>query len=225
VAQKKTIVIVDDHPVLREGLKAMIAREPGYEVVGEAGDGREGLRVIQELKPDLVLLDVSLPDQSGLQVCREIRTRLPQTTVLMITMHSKVDHIVQAFKAGAMGYIVKESAPERLLQGIASVLRGEYFMDAAVSHQVIKKIMGSKEKRTQIADAAYETLTSREQEVMGFLAEGLPIKDIAEKLFISPKTVENHRSSIMSKLGLHSRLELTRYAARLGLIDVEIWKG
>ena len=224
MAPKKTILIVDDHPLVREGLKSILKPVPEYEVVGQAGNARDGIQMVKNLKPDLVLLDLSLPDKSGLEICREIRNISPPTRILIVSMHSKVDYIVKAFQAGATGYMTKESATERLLKGVELVLNGEYFMDGAVSHTVVKELMQTPEKEMKIADAGYETLTSREQEVMVLLAEGCSAKEAAEKLFISPKTVENHRTNIMSKLGLHSTLELVRYAARLGLVDVDLWK-
>lgn len=224
MVQKKTILIVDDHPLFREGLKTIITSDTRYEVVGEAGNGREALRLAKKHKPDLVLLDIALPDQNGIQLSREIRNLSSKTRILIVSMHSKTDYIVKAFQAGATGYVVKYSASERLLQGIDSVLKGEYFMDSSVSHKVIEKLMQSPEKEAKITDAAYDTLTPREQEVMVLLAEGLSSKEAAEKLFISPKTVENHRSNMMRKLDLHSTLELIRYATRLGLIDVDLWK-
>ena len=224
MSHKKTILIIDDHPLFREGLKAIIGRNHRFEVVGEAGNGREGLQMARELKPDLALVDMSLPDQSGIQLTRELKSVSPRTRVMIVTMHSKVDYIVKAFQAGATGYVVKESASERLIQGIETVLKGEYFMDSSVSHKVIEKLMEFPEKEAKITDATYETLTSREQEIMVLLAQGHSNKQIAEKLFISPKTVENHRSNILRKLDLHSTLELVRYAARLGIIDVDLWK-
>lgn len=225
MVHKKTILIIDDHPLFREGLKAIIGRNHRFEVVGQAGNGREGLQKARDLKPDLALVDMSLPDQSGIQLTQELKNASPKTRIMIITMHSKVDYIVKAFQAGATGYVIKESTSERLLQGIDTVLKGEYFMDSSVSHRVVEKLMELPEKEVKITDASYDTLTRREQEIMVLLAQGLSNKQIAEKLFISPKTVENHRSNILRKLNIHSTIELVRYAARLGIIDVDLWKG
>jgi DNA-binding NarL/FixJ family response regulator len=225
MSHKKTILIIDDHPLFREGLKAIIGRNNRFNVVGEAGNGRDGLQMARELKPDLALVDMSLPDQSGIQLTCELKKASPKTRIMIITMHSKVNYIVKAFQAGATGYVVKESTSERLLQGIDTVLKGEYFMDSSVSHKVIEKLMELPEKEVKIKDSSYDTLTRREQEILVLLAQGLSTKQVAEKLFISPKTVENHRSNVLFKLNLHSTLELVRYAARLGIIDVDLWKG
>ncbi len=222
--KKKNILIVDDHPLFREGLKAIIERDLRFVVVGEAGDVREGLRMASELKPDMIVVDISLPDKSGIELTREIQTLLPETRIMIISMHSKIDYIAEAFQAGATGYVVKESASERLIKGLESVSNGDYFLDSSISHEVVEKLMKFPTRRMGITDAGYGSLTSREQEVMRLLAEGLSTKGVAEKLFISPKTVENHRSNIMKKLGLHGTVELVRYAAKLGLIDLDLWK-
>jgi DNA-binding NarL/FixJ family response regulator len=224
VAEQKRIIIIDDHPLFREGLKTIIGRDDRFKVIGEAGSGHEGLEMAKRLKPDLVVVDISLPDQSGIQLTRDLRGLLADTKILIVSMHSKIDYIAEAFQAGATGYVVKESASERLLQGLKSVAKGDYYLDSSVSHAVVENLMKSPLKAAKITDADYATLTPREQEVMRLLAEGLSSKAVAEKLFISPKTVENHRANIMSKLGLHSTIELIRYAAKLGLIDVDLWK-
>ena len=224
MAEQKNIIIIDDHPLFREGLKTIISRDNRFKVVGEAGSGHEGFEMVKRLKPDLVVIDISLPDQSGIQLARDLRERLSEIKILIVSMHSKIDYIAEAFQAGATGYVVKESASERLLQGLKSVAKGDYYLDSSVSHAVVENLMKSPLKAAKITDADYATLTPREQEVMRFLAEGLSSKAVAEKLFISPKTVENHRANIMNKLGLHSTIELVRYAAKLGLIDVDLWK-
>jgi DNA-binding NarL/FixJ family response regulator len=224
VPEQKSIIIIDDHPLFREGLKTIISRDDRFKVVGEAGSGHKGLEITKRLKPDLVIVDISLPDQSGIQLTRDLRRLFSETKILIVSMHSKIDYIAEAFQAGATGYVVKESASERLLQGLKSVVKGDYYLDSSVSHAVVENLMKSPLKAAKITDADYASLTPREQEVMRFLAEGLSSKAVAEKLFISPKTVENHRANIMNKLGLHSTIELVRYAAKLGLIDVDLWK-
>jgi DNA-binding NarL/FixJ family response regulator len=227
-----------------------------FEVKAEAGNAREGLKMAKEIKPDVALVDISLPDQSGMELTRQIRETLQDTKVMIVSMHSKIDYIVEAFQAGATGYVVKDSAAERLVQGLNAVTSGEYFLDSSISQEVVSRLMKSPVKEARVSDMEYGRLTPREQEIMRLLAEGLPksqIADrlcisiktvetpreqeimrllaeglpksqIADRLCISIKTVENHRSNIMKKLDLHSAMDLVRYAARLGLIDVDLWK-
>ena len=224
MGQKKGILIVDDHPLFRKGLKAVLESNNQFEVVGEAQNGAEALEMVRKLDPDLVVVDISLPDQSGIELTREIRNLLPEMHIMIVSMHSKIDYVAEAFQAGATGYVVKESASESLLQGLEQVSKGDYYLDSSLSQQVVKKLIGPMVKENEITHSAYGGLTPREQEVMRLLAEGLSSKKVAEKLFISPKTVENHRTNIMHKLDLHSTVELVRYAAKLGLIDVDLWK-
>jgi DNA-binding NarL/FixJ family response regulator len=224
MVKKKSVLIVDDHPLVREGLKVIIGRSSKFEVTGEAGSAREGVRLADELKPDLVLLDISLPDQNGFEVARKIGSSLHETRILVLSMHTKIDYVSQAFKSGATGYMVKESAADKLINALESVARGECYLDHSLSHQVVEELIRSPERETKILDATYRSLTPREQEIMRMLAVGLSAKEVADRLFISPKTVENHRTNIMGKLGLHGSIELARYAARLGLINVDEWK-
>lgn len=225
MGKKKTVLIVDDHPLFREGLKTLLSRHAGFDVIGEAGTGAEGITKARELRPDIVLMDISLPDGNGIEITRDIMRLSSDTMVTIISMHSKIDYITEAFKAGAKGYVVKESATERLVECLEAVSAGEYFIDSSLSHRVAETLITGGGKQKKIRDTGYEALTAREQQIMRLIAEGLPTKDIAKKLFISPKTVENHRANILSKLDLHSTMDLVRYAAKLGLIDVDLWKG
>ncbi len=222
---QKSILIIDDHPLFREGLKSIISRNPRLTILGESGTAAEGLRMVKEYQPDLAIVDISLPDKNGILLARELRTLTENTKILIISMHAGIHYIVEAFQAGARGYVTKESAHDRLLQGIEAVLEGEYFLDSSVSHEVVKALVDQPVREARTSDQAYGRLTTREQEIMRLLAEGFKSREIAEMLCISPKTVENHRANIMQKLELHSTLELVRYAARLGLIDVDLWKS
>ena len=224
MTKKMRILIIDDHPLFREGIKTIINRDERFEVLDEAGTGREGVEKACNLKPDVVLVDISLPDETGMEVTRKIRKQLPDTRIMILSMHSKIDYIVESFQAGATGYVVKESAAERLAQGLVSVAAGEYFLDSSISQEVVAKLMQSPIKEAKVSDSSYSKLTPREQEIMRMLAEGMPKSNIADQLCISIKTVENHRTNIMRKLNIHNAMELVRYAAKLGLIDVDLWK-
>ena len=221
---KKTVMIVDDHPVFREGIKALIGKNPRYEVVGEAGDARKAVEVAQKIQPDIMIVDLSLPDRSGIELIRELQSRLPKVRSLVLSMHSKADYIASAFQSGARGYVVKESAAENLIAALDAMARDDYYMDSAVSAQVVEKLMQKQPGSPKITDSNYDSLTAREQEIMALLAEGQSVREIAERLHISQKTVENHRSNIYSKLEIHNSIELVRYAVRLGIVDVELWR-
>ena len=221
----KSVFIIDDHPLFREGLKTILRRSDKFRIVGEAGDGRTGLKEVLRIKPEILILDISLPDISGLKVAREIKLQEPNCMILILSMHSKIDYIEEAFQAGATGYLVKETASDRLLDSMEIVARGDVYMDGTVSTEIIQKLVQNKKQQEDISDPTYHLLTSREQEVLRYLAEGLSAKETARQLQISHKTVENHRASIMKKLDLHNKVELVRYAVRLGLIDLDLWKS
>jgi len=222
--RKKHILIIDDHPLFREGIKTIIQGDSRYEVIGEAGNASQGLKLVEKLKPDLAVVDISLPDTSGFDLIRDILKYSPDIPILVLSMHSKVDYIVKAFQAGANGYLTKESAAGMLINGIEHTLKGDYFMDTSVSQQVVKKLAQLPDKKPVVIIKGYDSLTPREQEIMILVASGMSSQKIADKLFISPKTVENHRSKIMRKLDVSSVIDLARYAAKLGLIDLDLWK-
>lgn len=215
------VLVVDDHPLFREGLKAILGGCEDFTVAGEAGSAAEALRLAGDVRPDIVLLDLSLPDASGLEVLHRLVDRPEPPRVLVISMHDRIDCIAESFRAGAMGYIVKESAASHLLDGLAAVARGERYLDTALAPQVLLMLGAYAKRRAHAQDPAYGSLTRREQQILRLLAEGQSVMEIAAALYISRKTVENHRANIFGKLNLKNLAELVHYAAKLGLIDLE----
>ncbi len=221
----KSIVLIDDHDLFREGLKAILRRDATLAVVGEAKNADDGMQAVLEAKPDIVLLDISLPGRSGLELTREIRMKVPSALVVIVSMFARADLVKESVEAGAVGYVTKGSTPETLLQCIRSVLEGRLYLDGVVSQGLLTALDGKGPRIRKVVNEEYGSLSPREQEVLRMIAEGIPTRDIAERLFISVKTVENHRVNILRKLELKTTVDLVKYAARIGLIDIENWKA
>jgi DNA-binding NarL/FixJ family response regulator len=216
--EKTKIVIVDDHPLFREGIKAIIARSAQYEIIGEAGNGREALRMALELNPQVVLVDISLPDQSGIQLTNELSRLLPSAAIIVVSVHSGNNYFCDAFQAGAKGYVVKEAVPETLLKGLDVVSGGGFFLDEPLSPEVIDQYRSLSGKRDQTDDTCSARLTPRQRQVLELLARGYSCKTIGDMLCISPRTVEKHGATIRGRLGLRGRADLTIFALRTGII-------
>ncbi len=212
-------MIVDDHPMFRVGLRSILARDERYEVVGETGTAAEALKLAKKIIPDFMIVDISLPDKNGIELTRELKRVLPECKILIVSMHTKIFYVTEAFRMGAQGYLVKESTSETLLKGLEAVSKGRHFLDPSLSREVTENLEKASSEASEMVDIGYKRLTKREQEIMRLVAEGFTTKEISERLFISAKTVDNHRANIMSKLGIHRTVELIRYAARIGLID------
>ncbi len=223
--QKMSVMIVDDHALFRAGLKSIIQQDLRYDIIGEAGSYREGIQKAIELRPDLMVVDISLPDRDGICLTSEVKRNLPNTAIIIVSIHSKGEFVARALQSGAKGYITKESTPKELLHGLEVVSSGEYYIDSALSSEVAKKLSEKENSEDKFANSLYASLTSREQEILRQLVEDNTVGMIAKNLFISVKTVENHRTSIMKKLNLRSSIDMVRYSAKIGLIDIDEWKG
>jgi len=215
------VVIIEDHALMREGIKAIISRDEKIKVIGESDNVDEGYDVVMNCNPDILLLDIALHGSSGLVLAKRLLTAKPDLLIIIITAYSKIDYILEAVESGVKGYILKESSPENLADAIEKVYAGEIYIDSYISNKVIKSLITKND--VEIAEdnkSAYSKLSLREQQILKLLIDGVPIKDIAEELFISSKTVENHKASIMVKLKCKNMTELIRYAISIGLIDV-----
>jgi two-component system response regulator NreC len=212
------VLIVDDHALFREGIRLILQNQGTIKIVGEAADGEEAINMARTLKPDIVLMDVTMPGVDGLAATRQIKEDFPETQVLMLTMHESDDYFFRGLSAGASGYVLKEAVSADLIAAIQSVAQGQVFLYPSVA----KKLVADYLSRAGTAEARgkYQRLTPREREVLFMIGEGRSDKEIAEQLVISPNTVQSHRWHIMEKLDLHNRAELIKYAIRRGLIDV-----
>lgn len=214
--EKGRIVIAEDHTILREGLRALLSSQENLEVVGEAEDGREAIRQVEKLTPDLILMDLSMPKMNGIEAIREIRRRVPETRILALTVHKAEEFILEVLQSGADGYIPKDASSNELMMAIKSILMGKRYLSPSVSNVVIEGYLES--RRTSESITPWGKLTKREREILKLIAEGYKNKDIADYLCISVKTVEKHRSNLMKKLDLHSAAALTAYAMERGLV-------
>ena len=219
MAGRKGILIVDEHPLFREGVKATVARIGTFVVLGEAGKALEALRLAVELGPNIVLIGISLPDQSGTELTRALQRYVPAAALLIVSVNSATNYMADSFAAGAAGYLLKDSVPETLLHALEVVSQGGYFLDGPVSSETVRRLIGLTAPGSQTGPSRYEFLTRRQKQVLQLLVRGLSHKAIGEKLCISPRTVEGHRNEIMRHLDLLNTVELTRYAARFGLIE------
>ncbi len=209
-----TVVIADDHAVVRAGLQLLLEREPDIHVVGEAADGHEALDVVQQLQPDVLLLDISMPGLGGLTVLSRLQTAAPHTRALVLTMHSDEEYARQVLASGGAGYILKQSADEVVVAAIRQVHHGQLYVDSSLMGTLLSDIIP-----TQISADPWDELSEREQEVIALVAWGYTSQEIAEKLFLSANTVDTYRARAMHKLGLRSRVQLVRYAVARGLLN------
>ena len=208
------IVLADDHAVLRAGLRSLLAGERDMEVVGEASDGEEAIEAAQRLRPDVVVMDLSMPGTNGLEATRRIVSMEMGPKVLVLTMHSEEEHVVPVLEAGASGYLSKTSADEELIDAIRVVARGEVFLPPSATTRLLREY-----RQAEGAEGdRLKNLSMREQEVLALTAEGFSSREIGEKLYISPKTVDTYRARIMDKLGFSHRTELVRFALKVGLL-------
>lgn len=212
---KLRILLADDHTVVRQGLRKVLEARSDWEVVAEAGDGREAVRRAEELEPDVAILDITMPLLNGVEATRQIVRRCPTTRVLVLTMHSDEAYVNQILKAGATGYLLKDSADVDLVQAVSAVSKGKSFFSPAVARVMLDDYVRLGDKG--VSDR-YELLSEREREIFQLIAEGKTNKEIAALLTISPSTVETHRARIMEKLDLHSAAEIVLYAVRKGVI-------
>lgn len=211
------LLLVDDHAVVRSALRMLLDNEPDVEIVGEAGTAREALDNVPRLQPDIVLMDIGLPDKSGIDAAREIKRLRPETGIVALTIHEDEEYFFKMLEAGASGYVPKRAAPEELLTAIRTAAAGEVYLYPSMAKLLVKDYLNHEQESK--AGRTLDGLTEREQEVLAHLADGASNEEIAETLNISPKTVARHRENIMRKLNLHSRSELVKYAIRKGIIQ------
>jgi len=216
VNEKHRIVIAEDHTIVREGLRALLSSNPAFEIVGEAEDGLIAVRCVEDLLPDLLILDLTMPKMNGMEVIKELTKRCPATKILVLTVHRTEEYVFAALQAGAKGYVLKDATHVELLMAIENILQGKSYLSPAVSKRVIEGYVEG--KKSLECKSTFDMLTQREKEILKLIAEGYKNKEIADCLCISIKTVDKHRTNLMKKLDLHNVSALTTFAIDKGLV-------
>ena len=211
------ILIADDHTLIRSGLRVLLNREPGLEVVAEAGTGRKALELAEAERPDVVMLDIAMPEMNGIEVARQISAKLPKAGIIMLSMHSDEGYVLRALKAGARGYLLKNSLESDIVNAVRAVGEGKAYLSPEISRVLVEDYV--RQMRQKGTEDSYDLLSAREREVFLLLAEGRSNKEVSGSLNVSLSTVETHRTNIFQKLGLHNIAELILYAVRKGLIS------
>ena len=215
------ILIADDHKIVCDGLKALLEAQPEMEIVAQAANGREAVKLTHKQKPDMVIMDVAMPDLNGLEAVRQILLAHPRIKVIALSMHADRRYVTGMLSAGASGYILKHCAFEELVRAIHIVLSNQVYLSPAIAGIVVNELAQSRASRSRQSPSAAQSLTSREREVLQLIAEGHNARDIAQRLHLSVKTIETHRRQMMEKLGIHSVADLTKFAIREGLTSLE----
>jgi two-component system response regulator NreC len=214
---KIRVLLADDHTILRAGLKIMLNAQPDIETIGEASDGKQAISEAERLSPDVIIMDITMPECNGIEATRQIKRLLPDVRVLILTMHENEEYLFQTLRAGAAGYMLKEAADTDLISAIRVVSGGRFYLSPSAQSMLVSDYL--QRVHTGEERDSYSALTEREREILKLVAEGYTNSQIGERLFISPKTVDTHRTHIMDKLNLHSRAELVKYAMRRGLLE------
>jgi DNA-binding NarL/FixJ family response regulator len=213
-----TVLLADDHPIVRQGMRRLLEAETDLTVVAEAADGLETVQLVEKLKPSVLVVDMMMPGLNGLEVLRQVKKRCPTTFSIVLSMQSADAYVVEALKAGAAGYILKESGPGELVHAVRQVIQGQRFLSPKLSERLINAYIRTSDET--VLDP-YETLTDREREVLQMASEGLTTPEIARRLSISPRTAELHRGRMMNKLGLRNQTDLVRYALKRGILPMD----
>jgi DNA-binding NarL/FixJ family response regulator len=213
-----TILLVDDHQLLRQGLRALLEVEPDIQVVGEAGDGLQGIQLVERLRPNVLVLDLMMPGVNGLEVTRQVSRRFPETRIIVLSMHANEAYVLEALRNGAVGYIFKETGINDLVHAVREAIAGRRYLSPPLSARAIDSYV---QKTEAAALDPYETLTTREREVLQLAAQGMTNAEIAGHLSISPRTAETHRANVMRKMGLNTQIDLIRFALKRGILPME----
>jgi len=217
------ILIADDHAIVRDGIRQLLKKESDMAVVGEATDGIQALDKVKDLKPHVVLLDIAMPNLNGLEVIGLLKESAPESQVVILSMHANESYVHQVLKSGALGYVLKASPSTDIIDAIRAVHKKEYFLSSKIKATVIDSYL--KTKMNAPAAMGYDLLSEREQQVFRLVVQGSSTKEIADILCVSPKTIEKHRSNISAKLKIHGRLEMLKYAIKIGIVNPELWES